>query len=429
MDFKGGFWMNKVVVRGPGLTRTGYGEHTRFVLRSLRKIEDQIDIYFVPVPWGQSSWVWEDNEERAWMDQIIKKTALYNQSKGQYDISLQVTIPNEWQRMAPVNIGVTAGIETTKVAPVWLEKANGMDHIITVSNHSKDVFENTSYQGVNNQTSQKMELQYSNEMEVIHYPIKEHKTVDLDLDLETDFNFLTVAQWGPRKNIYNTISWFVEEFIDNPDVGLVVKTFMRGGSVIDKEAVSQQLANLLKKYPNRKCKVYLLHGDMTEEEMHALYKHKKIKAFVSLSHGEGFGLPHFEASYSGLPVVAPEWSGYLDFLCMPKKDKKGREKMKPHFATVEYQLQPVQKEAVWEGVLQADSMWAYAQQGSYKMRLREVFKDHGRFISQAKKLQKYNLKNFEVEKQYDKFCNAVQQFLPSEEDMEWEKDLSKIKLI
>jgi GH25 family lysozyme M1 (1,4-beta-N-acetylmuramidase) len=84
---------------------------------------------------------------------------------------------------------------------------------------------------------------------------------------------------------------------------------------------------------------------------------------------------------------------------------------------------------VWEGVLQADSMWAYAQQGSYKMRLREVFKDHGRFISQAKKLQKYNLKNFEVEKQYDKFCNAVQQFLPSEEDMEWEKDLSKIKLI
>ena len=38
----------KVLVRGPALTRTGYGEHCRFVLRALREIEE-LDIYLIPV--------------------------------------------------------------------------------------------------------------------------------------------------------------------------------------------------------------------------------------------------------------------------------------------------------------------------------------------------------------------------------------------
>ena len=65
----------KVLVRGPALTRTGYGEHCRFVLRSLRQCEG-LDLYLMPVNWGQSTWLWEDNEERSWTDSIIKKTAL-----------------------------------------------------------------------------------------------------------------------------------------------------------------------------------------------------------------------------------------------------------------------------------------------------------------------------------------------------------------
>ena len=48
----------KVLVRGPALTRTGYGEHCRFVLRALRQVQD-IDLFLIPVNWGQSSWVWD----------------------------------------------------------------------------------------------------------------------------------------------------------------------------------------------------------------------------------------------------------------------------------------------------------------------------------------------------------------------------------
>ena len=109
--------MKKVLVRAPALSQSGYGEHARFLLRSLRSQPENFDIYLVNTNWGATSWIWQDNEERAWLDYLIHKTTNFIQSGGQFDLSLQVTIPNEWEKLAPVNIGVTAGIETTKIAP------------------------------------------------------------------------------------------------------------------------------------------------------------------------------------------------------------------------------------------------------------------------------------------------------------------------
>jgi glycosyltransferase involved in cell wall biosynthesis len=402
----------KVLVRGPALTRSGYGEHARFVLRSLREAEDKFDIFLFPTNWGETSWVFEDTEERRWLDFLISKTVQYQGQGGSYDVSLQVTIPNEWDRVAPVNIGITAGIETTKVAPVWLEKSNLMDKVITISEFSKSGFTNTFYDGINKQTNEKVKLVCGTPIDVVHYPVKKYEKTDVNLRLDTDFNFLTVAQWGPRKNVENTIRWFVEEFIDQ-EVGLVVKTFAKGGSILDRTYAHRRINLFLSKYDNRKCKVYLLHGDMTEEEMHSLYTHPKIKAMVTLSHGEGFGLPMYEAAYSGLPLIAPAWSGYVDFMYKPVSGKK---KTKAHFAKVEYDISPIQEEARWEGVLQADSMWCFAQQGSYKMKLREVYKDYGRFKKQAKELQKWIVKEFAAEKQYEKMLESISSVIEAKFD-------------
>jgi len=419
----------KVVVRAPALTRSGYGEHGRFVLRSLRAVEDKYDLYLMPIGWGQCGWIYEDTEERRWMDELIQKMATYqHQTQGnpQFDISIQVSIPNEWQPLAPINVGVTAGIETNRVAPIWLEKVNQMDKIITISEHSKNSFLQSFYDGVNKHTGQKMQLRCNKDVEVVHYPVKSFEPIDLKLDLSTDFNFLTVAQFGPRKNLPNTIKWFVEEFVDNPDVGLVVKSFTAGNSLLDRNRTTSMIDNLLSQYQNRQCKVYLLHGDMTDQEIHSLYVHPKIKALVSLTHGEGFGLPLFEAAYSGLPVLAPEWSGHVDFLFAPKKDKKTKkEKKKAHFGRIAYDIEPIQEENVWEGVLEKGSMWAYPQQGSYKMKLREVYKDHGRFKKQAKDLEKWVVKNFNEEKQYKAFNSCLDEYEVLQEDVQnWFEELN-----
>ena len=149
---------------------------------------------------------------------------------------------------------------------------------------------------------------------------------------------------------------------------------------------------------------------MTQEQLNSLYCHPKIKAYISLTHGEGYGLPLFEAAYNGLPVICSGWSGQCDFLYAPRKDdgkKKKKKGKKPYFAEVEYTLGPIPKESVWPGVLQEDSMWCYPQEGSYKMRLRQVRNNYDKWKKKATYLQEWISENFKEDDQYDKFINFI----------------------
>lgn len=392
----------KILVKGPVLSQSGYGEQARFALRALRSREDIFDIYIIPISWGSTGWVSINNEERAWVDQQIAKAHNYSQQGGTFDISLQVTIPNEWENIAPINIGYTAGIETDKVAPEWLAKANSMDKIIVVSNHAKEVFESSKYQGTHPQTGEPASLSCSTPIEVVNYPVRKFSKKTLKLNLEHEFNYLAISQWGPRKNFDNLINWFLEENFDQ-EVGLILKTSIRNNSLIDRSAAENRLKNILSNHEDRKCSVYLLHGDLSEQEMTSLYQTGKIKCLISTAHGEGYGLPLFEAAYNGLPVIAVNWSGQQDFLCIPQKNKE----KKPLFLTVDHELKNVQQEAVWQGVINADSKWAFPKEGSFKRRLREIRNSYPRFKKQAKTLQKHIIENFTEEKMYSQFCDNI----------------------
>jgi hypothetical protein len=384
--------MKRVLVRGPALSQSGYGEHTRLVLRALRSREEELDLYLISTSWGATNWIFEDNEERAWLDTLIQKTAVLMQQKQlpQPDVSVQVTIPLEWERIAPINIGVTAGIETTKIAGEWIEKANMMDKIIVPSQFARYAFDETSYDAQNSQTGEIVKG-YRNQtpIEVIPYPRKEWIFESNPLSAEgvinftTDFNFLAVAQWGPRKNLENLIKWFIEENFDRENVGLALKTNLAKNCEIDRVACIERLNALLthEDYKDRKCKIYLLHGYMTEEEMALLYRHKDIHAFVTTTHGEGYGLPLFEAAQAGLPIIAPAWSGHVDFLTMPVD---GKNKFIP--LKVDYDLRHVQKEAVWPKVIQADSMWCFPKEGSFKMKLRSMMDNYNAMKKKAVQL-------------------------------------------
>ena len=412
--------LKRVLVRGPALTQSGYGEHTRFLLRSLKENSDKFDVYLIAVGWGQTGWLSEDSEERKWIDEIILKTHHYAGSGGQFDMSVQVSIPNEWEQIAPYNIGVTAGIETTKVSPVWLERCNLMDKVVTISNHSKESLLNTVYQGVHRQTKQPMTLKCEAPVEIVHYPLKEVEIEELDLSLEYDFNYLMVSQWGPRKNIENAVKWWIEENYDE-QVGLLLKTSLKNNSIMDREHVHKSLKTIIDTLmpDDAKCKVYLLHGDLSEGQIQSLYTNPKIKAFINLSHGEGFGLPIFDAACHGVPVIAPGWSGHCDFIYMPLKNGK----KKALFADVNYDIAPVQDFAVWDGVIEKDSMWCYPHEGHYKMRLRQVRKSYDKWAKKAKTLQKWVQTEFSSNNQHKLFADTV---YGEEIDVEsWLQELSE----
>ena len=412
----------KIILRGPLLTRSGYGEQARFALRSLRSRPDLFDIYIQPLQWGQTSWLSDLDEERQWIDQSIEKTINYVHGGGQFDLSLQVTIPNEWERMAPVNIGYTAGMETTAVDPAWLIKAEEViDRIIVVSSHSKNTYAYTSYETHDNQTNQNTTLKLTKPIVAVNYPTKTYEELpEVELELKPDFNFLVVAQMGPRKNLFNTVKWFVEEFQDE-EVGLVLKTNMMKNCYMDKVKTLQDLKAFIQQLnkSDMKCKIYLLHGDMTDKEMHSLYNHPKISAFVTFAHGEGFGLPIFEAAYTGVPVVATGWSGQLDFLVSGDK--------KENFYNVSYDLGPIPKEAAWENVVREGTMWAYPREQSAKEQMRSCYKDNkkkrqARWKKNAKRLHE----DFTPEKQYAAFVEGVLGAPAKKIDLE---DIPKISII
>ena len=398
----------KVIVRGPALSRSGYGEMARLALKSLRQHSDYFDIVLLCTNWGKTNNLTDNTEEVEWINKLISSSVPRIQQKEQFDISIQISIPNEFEKIASVNIGYTAGIETTKVSPQWIDKCLLMDKVIVISEHSRNVLNDTAYQAVNNTTNEKVIFRNVKPVDVVGFPVKKVNPVNLDLDLPCDFNFLTVVQWGVRKNLEATIKAFVEEF-KNEEVGLVVKTNTVKNSVMDRTITEIRLNNLLASLPqDRKCKIHLLHGNMTDEEIAGLYVHPKIKAFVSTTHGEGFGIPIFEAASSGLPVAAPFWSGQTDFLKAPKKDKdSGKIKMKPHCVKIDFELKNVQKEAVWDGVVQADSQWAFVKHSSVKEAMRELVKNYGPNLSQAKKLQEYVIKTFTEETVLKQFAESV----------------------
>jgi len=395
----------KVLVRGPALTQSGYGEHARIVLRALRKYEDVFDIFLQPTRWGQTGVLVESKEENSWMHHLVRKTQEFQKAGGTPDVSVQVTIPNEWEKLAPVNIGVTAGIETTRIAPQWIEKCEVVDKILVPSVHAKKGFDTTTWKGTN-EANQEVEAHNQTPVEVVPYAAKNIEGAPLELELDYKFNFLTVAQWGPRKNLDKTIQWFVEEFKDEK-VGLVVKANTAKNNVADRMHCTERIKHLLSNYPERSCKVYLVHGNLREDEVHGLYVHPQIKAIVSTTHGEGYGLPLFEAVCHDLPVIAPNWSGHVDFLYAPKKDKKGKTKRKAHFGKVDYTIAPIQKDAVWEGVLQAESQWCYPKEASFKSLLRDTYKNYPTKKSIAVRLGTHVRKEFCEEKIYKKFADAI----------------------
>ena len=414
----------KILLKGPLLSRSGYGEQSRFALRSLRSRPELFDIYIINIPWGNTGQIAGNSEEKRFINFCAMKAAQHVQAGGTFDISVQVTIPNEFEKIAPVNIGYTAGIETTKIAPVWIQKINEMvDKVIVVSNHSKKVLEQTTYDVKDQHGNDIPGWGVQVPVESVNYPVRASEAEEIELNLETDNNFLVISQWGPRKNLENTIKWFVEKFKDDDTVGLVLKTNVARDSITDREFTVKRLETFLNTVPDRKCKVYLVHGDLTPGQLTTLYTHPTMKALINIGHGEGYGLPLFEAAYNGLLLITATWSGQLDFITKP--NKKG--KNVPRVAAVDYDIKPVQKEAVWPGVVQEDSMWAFARESSYKRVLGEVLEKEVHYTKEAETLKNHILENFTEEKIYSEFVDAI--YNPTEEEAEWAEALDQIKIL
>ena len=406
----------RVLLKAPILSQSGYGEHSRFIFRALKSREDLYEIFVEPLNWGRTGWIWEDSEERKDIDTCVGKFYQLVQSgaSSPFDIGINVDLPTAWKRLAPFMVGVTAGIECDAVSPSWLQPSlDQVDEIIVPSQFSKEGFLNSidKYRHVFDEET-RSQLSFLKEtmdekISVVNYPVKEYNKLDLDLDLQTDFNFLLVAQWGPRKNIAETVEAFYQEFHNDDNVGLVVKTSIARNSIPDRFHTMKRIRQHKEEYSDAKCKVYLLHGEMTDDEMHSIYNHPKIRAMVNFGRGEGFGLPLFEAAYCGVPVITHNFGGQTDFLYAKKKTKNGKEKNRPFFTKVPYKQMPVEASAVWENIIEPDAEWAFVNIAAAKAAMRDLYSGYDHALGRSKKLKKQIIKNFDLESRNQQVLKIV----------------------
>ena len=67
----------------------------------------------------------------------------------------------------------------------------------------------------------------------------------------------------------------------------------------------------------------------------------------------------------------------------------------------------MQPQAVWNGVIEDGSMWAYPVEKSYKNVLQDVYENYKVYKKTANDLNKYLRSKFTNENQYKQFANAV----------------------
>ena len=419
--------MIKTLVIAPLFTRSGYGEHGRFIINALNSRPDIFDLHAHPIHWGQSSWISTNDQNIKLYESLVVKKEL---AQGEYDLIVLVTIPSEWESYAGAfpskcKIGVTAGIETDKIPVSWIGPANAMDHIIFTSTHSQSGFTKVRFKLKSEHSDEVIErVGISTPSEVVGSPVKSVIPSDLKdkISLDTDFNFLTISQISPRKGVEPLLHWFMEEF-HNESVGLVAKIHHGNNSNFDREMLKKQLFLPLKqKFPESKCKIHWIHGSMSEEEVHGLYVHPKIHAYVSTTHGEGFGLPIFEAAYSGLPVSATAWSGHLDFLKMPHGEKK-----RDMYERIRCTIKEIGEDAVMDNILFPDMKWAHCDLDATKKAMRNMVNAHKAKINIAKKLQGYLQETFSENNQFEKICNSCVEVYKDKNA--WVADTENIRIV
>ncbi|MBC8421984.1 MAG: hypothetical protein H8E03_01030 [Pelagibacteraceae bacterium] len=411
----------RMLVTGPVTTRSGYGAHARDIVLSLLDL-DKYDIKVFPVRWGNTAMDYLDEtipHHKRILDVLIYE--LNENTYPQPDYHVHVVIPNEFQTWGKTyNIGITAGTEFTAIPGDWVEGMNKVDLNIVPSTFTKEVCKNTKYDKIDDRTKQKVgEVLVTKPIEVLFEGydesiyssskiVKSNLTEELNT-ISEDFCFLVCGHWlqgefgHDRKDISSTIKLFFDTFrnvMKKP--ALIIKTSGATSSVVDRYDLLKKIKHIKKSCGgNLKTlpKIYLLHGDLTDDQMNELYNHHKVKSMVSFTHGEGFGRPLLEFSTTGKPIVVSNWSGHVDFL------------HKDYNSLLTGELQKVPKDSFPKNIWVKDSKWFIVNYGVARSVLKNIVKNYKKFKKKSNK-QKIYATNFTRDKMTEKLGEILESYLP-----------------
>lgn len=242
--------------------------------------------------------------------------------------------------------------------------------------------------------------------------------------IEEDFLFEFTGHWlqgaigQDRKDVGMLIKTFLETFKGKgKKPGLILKTSSATYSIMDREEILEKI-NKIRSFvgdDNELPNVYLLHGELEDGEVNELYNHPKVKAHVSFTKGEGYGRPLLEASISQKPVIAPAYSGHLDFL---DKDMS---------ILLPGQLTQIHPSAVVQNMLIPESSWFTVDYKKAADVLEDIFKNSKKYSEGAKRQSYRSRTEFSLEKMGEKLIELIDNKIPKPVELKLPQ-LKKIEL-
>jgi len=418
------------VVSCPIATRSGYGSRSRDLVRSLIQTKgEEWDIKILPQRWGNTPQNALTSEDTDLTSRMI--TGQVNQKP---DIWMQITIPNEFQPVGHFNIGVSAVIETTNASPDFIEGCNRMDLTLVSSEHSK-VTLNSIYDKLDEKTKQKVgEVKLTKPVEVLFegfdpniYDNKKEVTksvTDALSDVKESFAFLFVGHWlqgnigHDRKNVSGLIHTFLNTFKNKKNApALILKTSITSPGITNVHELRKRIEMIKGMIDSTNLpNIYILDGDLSDEEMNSLYNHPKVKAHVSFTRGEGFGRPLLEACVSGKPIIASNWSGHLDFLNKDFNFLVGGE------------LQEVDQSAANKWILK-DSKWFTINYSEGAGVMKWVYDNYKKAVEKSRKNRKYVKDNFTFDEMSSKLTKILDTYKVGDGPQQVELKLPKLKKV
>ncbi len=306
-------------------TYSGYGARSRDVVKAIIEM-DKYDVKILPQRWGSTPWGFiEDHKEWNFLDKHLF-TPQPNQPIPKPDIWMQITIPNEFTPQGHYNIGMTAGIETTLCRAEWIEGCNRMNIVLGSSEHTIKVLKESKFEKRNQQQQliEKIELNIKTDVLFEGFNEDTYKKTNEILDLpeiKESFCFLFVGHWmqgalgHDRKNVGLLVKSFLETFKNKTkQPALILKTSQGSVSYMERDSLLKKINKIKNTVKGKLPKIYLIHGDLTNNEVNELYNHPKVKSMVNITKGEGFGRPLLEFTQTKKPIIASGWSGHIDFL-------------------------------------------------------------------------------------------------------------------
>ena len=405
-----------VLVTAPVGTRSGYGAHSRDIVRSLIAL-DKYNVKVWPVRWGstpQNALSQQNPQDVPIIERILPSPEMEKQP----DIHIHIVVPNEFQQVGKYNIGITAGIETTLCPAEWLDGLNRMNLNIVPAKFVKETIERSVYDKHDNATKQLLgQVKCNTPIEVLFEGAdtniyKPTKTFSKDLvdefkEIKEDFCFLFVGHWlqgkigEDRKDVGMLIRTFFETFKNTKNQpALIIKTSGASPSILDREEILNKVDEVRGFVKGKLPNIYVLHGDLRDDEMNELYNHPKVKAHVSFTHGEGFGRPLLEASLSEKPVIAPSWGGQVDFLS------------KDHSILLPGSLVNTPKGSVPKNMLVDEAQWFNVNYQYASSILKEVFNNYSKYTLKAKKQAIVNKGQFSLDNMTSKLDEILDRHLP-----------------